>query len=35
MALPERYDVTVIDADTGMANLLSQTGLADGRRTRV
>ncbi|MFC7097662.1 P-loop NTPase [Halobaculum marinum] len=29
MALAERYDVTVVDADTGMANLLFHTGLAD------
>ncbi|SFR36344.1 nucleotide-binding protein [Halogeometricum limi] len=29
MALSERYDVTVIDADTGMANLLFHTGLDD------
>jgi len=29
MALAERYDVTVIDADTGMANLLFHAGLAD------
>jgi septum site-determining protein MinD len=29
MALAERYDVTVIDADTGMANLLFHTGLDD------
>jgi septum site-determining protein MinD len=29
MALSERYDVTVIDADTGMANVLFHTGLAD------
>ncbi|MFB6123161.1 MAG: AAA family ATPase [Haloferacaceae archaeon] len=27
MALAERYDVTVVDADTGMANLLFHTGL--------
>lgn len=29
MALAERYDVTVIDADTGMANMLFHTGLDD------
>lgn len=29
MALAEDYDVTVVDADTGMANLLFHTGLAD------
>jgi septum site-determining protein MinD len=29
MALSERYDVTVVDADTGMANLLFHAGLAD------
>ncbi|MDS0293756.1 AAA family ATPase [Halogeometricum luteum] len=29
MALAERYDVTVVDADTGMANLLFHTGLDD------
>lgn len=29
MALSESYDVTVIDADTGMANLLFHAGLAD------
>ncbi len=29
MALAEEYDVTVIDADTGMANMLFHTGLAD------
>jgi septum site-determining protein MinD len=29
MALAERYDVTVIDTDTGMANLLFHAGLAD------
>jgi len=29
MALAERYDVTVVDADTGMANLLFHAGLAD------
>ena len=29
MALAEQYDVTVIDADTGMANLLFHAGLAD------
>ena len=29
MALAEEYDVTVIDADTGMANLLFHTGLDD------
>jgi septum site-determining protein MinD len=29
MALAEEYDVTVVDADTGMANLLFHTGLTD------
>jgi septum site-determining protein MinD len=29
MALAERHDVTVIDADTGMANVLFHAGLAD------
>jgi len=29
MALAESYDVTVVDADTGMANLLFHAGLAD------
>ncbi|MFC6787243.1 P-loop NTPase [Halobaculum halobium] len=29
MALARRYDVTVVDADTGMANLLFHAGLAD------
>jgi septum site-determining protein MinD len=29
MALADHYDVTVIDADTGMANLLFHTGLDD------
>jgi len=29
MALAEQYDVTVIDADTGMANLLFHAGLGD------
>jgi septum site-determining protein MinD len=29
MALADEYDVTVIDADTGMANLLFHTGLED------
>ncbi|UIP00375.1 P-loop NTPase [Halobaculum sp. CBA1158] len=29
MALAERHDVTVVDADTGMANLLFHAGLAD------
>lgn len=29
MGLAERYDVTVIDTDTGMANLLFHAGLAD------
>lgn len=33
MALAERYDVTVIDADTGMANLLFHAGLADVETT--
>lgn len=29
MALADEYDVTVVDADTGMANLCFHTGLAD------
>lgn len=29
MGLAERYDVTVIDTDTGMANMLFHAGLAD------
>jgi septum site-determining protein MinD len=29
MALSERYDVTVVDTDTGMANLLFHAGLED------
>ncbi|WP_135826443.1 nucleotide-binding protein [Halorussus ruber] len=29
MALAEEYDVTIVDADTGMANLLFHTGLTD------
>ncbi len=33
MALAESYDVTVIDADTGMANLLFHAGLADVETT--
>jgi len=33
MALADRYDVTVIDADTGMANLLFHAGLADVETT--
>lgn len=33
MALSEEYDVTVVDADTGMANLLFHTGLADADTT--
>ncbi len=33
MALAEEYDVTVIDADTGMANLLFHTGLEDADTT--
>jgi septum site-determining protein MinD len=33
MALTEEYDVTVVDADTGMANLLFHTGLADVETT--
>jgi septum site-determining protein MinD len=33
MALAESYDVTVIDADTGMANLLFHTGLSDRETT--
>jgi len=34
MALAREYDVTVIDADTGMANLLFHTGLS-GRETTL
>src|SRR6056297_2859982 len=33
MALAERYDVTVVDADTGMANLLFHAGLDDAAVT--
>ena len=33
MALAEEYDVTVVDADTGMANLLFHTGLTDADTT--
>jgi septum site-determining protein MinD len=33
MALAERYDVTVVDADTGMANLLFHAGLDDAETT--
>ena len=33
MALADRYDVTVVDADTGMANLLFHAGLADVETT--
>jgi septum site-determining protein MinD len=33
MALAEQYDVTVVDADTGMANLLFHAGLADVETT--
>jgi septum site-determining protein MinD len=33
MALAERYDVTVVDADTGMANLLFHAGLEDVETT--
>jgi len=33
MALSERYDVTVVDADMGMANLLFHAGLADVETT--
>ena len=33
MALADSYDVTVIDADTGMANLLFHAGLADVETT--
>jgi septum site-determining protein MinD len=33
MALAERYDVTVVDADTGMANLLFHAGLSDVETT--
>ena len=33
MALASEYDVTVIDADTGMANLLFHAGLSDAETT--
>ena len=33
MALAEEYDVTVVDTDTGMANLLFHTGLTDAETT--
>ncbi|RRJ27877.1 nucleotide-binding protein [Halocatena pleomorpha] len=33
MALAKEYDVTVVDADTGMANILFHTGLADADTT--
>lgn len=33
MALAAEYDVTVIDADTGMANMLFHTGLTDSETT--
>jgi len=33
MALARRYDVTVVDADTGMANLLFHAGLSDAGTT--
>ncbi|PSP83848.1 chromosome partitioning protein ParA [Halobacteriales archaeon QS_6_64_34] len=33
MALSERYDVTVVDADTGMANMLFHAGLSDAETT--
>ncbi|WP_372480296.1 P-loop NTPase [Halomicrobium sp. HM KBTZ05] len=33
MALAEEYDVTVVDADTGMANMLFHAGLADVETT--
>jgi septum site-determining protein MinD len=33
MALADDYDVTVVDADTGMANLLFHAGLADAPTT--
>jgi len=33
MALSEEYDVTVVDADTGMANVLFHAGLADVETT--
>lgn len=33
MALADEYDVTVVDADTGMANLLFHTGLTDADTT--
>ncbi|MFC7081291.1 P-loop NTPase [Halorussus caseinilyticus] len=33
MALADEYDVTIVDADTGMANLLFHTGLTDADAT--
>jgi MinD-like ATPase involved in chromosome partitioning or flagellar assembly len=33
MALSDRYDVTVVDADTGMANLLFHAGLSGAETT--
>ena len=33
MALAQRYDVTVVDADTGMANLLFHAGLSEAETT--
>ncbi|WP_135301935.1 nucleotide-binding protein [Haloarcula amylovorans] len=33
MALADRYDVTVVDADTGMANLLFHAGLSEAETT--
>ena len=33
MALADRYDVTIVDADTGMANLLFHAGLGDAETT--
>ncbi|MEF8778077.1 MAG: P-loop NTPase [Natronomonas sp.] len=33
MALADRYDVTIVDADTGMANLLFHAGLEDVETT--
>ena len=33
MALAEEYDVTIVDADTGMANLLFHTGLTEADAT--
>jgi septum site-determining protein MinD len=33
MALAEEYDVTIVDADTGMANVLFHTGLSEAETT--